>query len=194
MYYSRWATTEEVANLTETLDPKSQIKESGIPLGYAKEKLNILKNSFHTIVFGSIGSGKTQAMTLPLIRLSINAGESFIVNDSGRWLFYRTHNYWQEWIFLHIVHNWLDIWEQNNYEDIFWLFNYKNNVLYFFKKNWKIFYNLNWENFDTDYDDIMHDWCCGMGSYNMFFWDWAMLIYAKKNWKYYLIKWAFVED
>jgi hypothetical protein len=90
---------------------------------------------------------------------------------------------------LHIVHNWLDIWEQNNYEDIFWLFNYKNNVLYFFKKNWKIFYNLNWENFDTDYDDIMHDWCCGMGSYNMFFWDWAMLIYAKKDWKYYLIKW-----
>jgi hypothetical protein len=120
--------------------------------------------------------------------------QSFIVNDSGRWLFYRTHNYWQEWIFLHIVHNWLDIWEQNNYEDIFWLFNYKDNVLYFFKKNWKIFYNLNWENFDTDYDDIMHDWCCGMGSYNMFFWDWAMLIYAKKDWKYYLIKWAFVED
>ena len=82
MYYSRWATKNEVANITETLDPKSQITESGMPLGYDKNKINILKNSFHTVVFGSIGSGKTQTITLPLIRLSINAGESFIVNDS----------------------------------------------------------------------------------------------------------------
>lgn len=28
-----------------------------------------------------MGSGKTQTITLPLIRLSINAGESFVVND-----------------------------------------------------------------------------------------------------------------
>ena len=89
MYYSRWATKEEVANLTETLDQKSQIKESGMPLGYAKEKLKILKNSFHTVVFGSMGSGKTQVITLPLIRLSINAGESFIVNDSKGELYKR---------------------------------------------------------------------------------------------------------
>ena len=90
MYYSRWATKEEVANLTETIDPKIQIKESGIPLGYSKEKLNVLKNSFHTLVFGSIGSGKTQSITLPLIRLSINAAESFIVNDSKGELYKKT--------------------------------------------------------------------------------------------------------
>ena len=36
MYYSRWATKDEVVNITKTLDPKSQITESGIPLGNEK--------------------------------------------------------------------------------------------------------------------------------------------------------------
>ena len=90
MYYSRWATKEEVANITKTLDPKSQITESGIPLGYEKNRLKVLNNSFHTLVFGSIGSGKTQSITLPLIRLSINAAESFIVNDSKGELYKKT--------------------------------------------------------------------------------------------------------
>ena len=92
MYYSRWATKEEVANITKTLDPKSQITESGIPLGYEKNKIKILNNSFHTLVFGSMGSGKTQTITLPLIRLSMSAGESFIVNDSNGELYKKTAN------------------------------------------------------------------------------------------------------
>ena len=90
MYYSRWATKDEVANITKTLDPKSQIKESGMPLGNEQNKLRILNNSFHTLVFGSMGSGKTQTITLPLIRLSISAGESFIVNDSNGELYKKT--------------------------------------------------------------------------------------------------------
>lgn len=90
MYYSRWATKDEVANITKTLDPKSQITESGIPLGYEKNKLKVLNNSFHTLVFGSMGSGKTQTITLPLIRLSISAGESFIVNDQNGELYKKT--------------------------------------------------------------------------------------------------------
>ena len=90
MYYSRWATKDEVANITKTLDPKSQIKESGMPLGNEQNKLRILNNSFHTLVFGSMGSGKTQTITLPLIRLSISAGESFIVNDSTGELYKKT--------------------------------------------------------------------------------------------------------
>ena len=92
MYYSRWATKDEVANITKTLDPKSQISESGIPLGYEKNKIKILNNSFHTLVFGSMGSGKTQTITLPLIRLSMSAGESFIVNDSYGELYKKTAN------------------------------------------------------------------------------------------------------
>jgi len=51
---------------------------------------DILNNSFHTLVFGSMGSGKTQTITLPLIRLSISAGESFIVNDSNGELYKKT--------------------------------------------------------------------------------------------------------
>ena len=81
MYYSRWATEKEVAEKTETLDPKSQIKQSGIVLGHEKNKINVLKDFSNTLVIGSTGSGKTQAVTLPLIRLSINAGETFVVND-----------------------------------------------------------------------------------------------------------------
>lgn len=90
MYYSRWATKDEVANITKTLDPKSQITESGIPLGYEKNKIKILNNSFHTLVFGSMGSGKTQTITLPLIRLSISAGETFLVNDPNGELYKKT--------------------------------------------------------------------------------------------------------
>lgn len=92
MYYSRWSTKEEVDKITETLDPKIQLEQSGIPLGYDKNKLNILKNSFHTVVFGTMGSGKTQTITLPLIRLSINAGESFVVNDPKGELYEKTAN------------------------------------------------------------------------------------------------------
>ena len=90
MYYSRWATKDEVVNITKTLDPKSQIAESGIPIGYENDKIKVLNNSFHTLVFGSMGSGKTQTITLPTIRLSINAGESFLVNDTNGELYKKT--------------------------------------------------------------------------------------------------------
>ena len=83
MYYSRWATEKEVSEKTETLDPKSQIKQSGIVLGHEKNKINVLKDFSNTLVIGLTGSGKTQAVTLPLIRLSIKAGETFVVNDSN---------------------------------------------------------------------------------------------------------------
>ena len=39
-----------------------------------------------------MGSGKTQTITLPLIRLSMSAGESFIVNDSNGELYKKTAN------------------------------------------------------------------------------------------------------
>lgn len=46
MYYSRWSTKEELDKITEALDPKSQLEQSGIPLGYDKNKLKILKILF----------------------------------------------------------------------------------------------------------------------------------------------------
>ena len=81
MNYSRWATKEEMNKFLNEVDINSDIKKSGIPMGYDKNKLLIKDDNSHTLVIGSQGSGKTQSVMLPKIRLAIKAGESLFIND-----------------------------------------------------------------------------------------------------------------
>ena len=81
MAYSRWATTEELMSKLTQISYDSNIKKSGIPMMFDDNHLYIKDDEAHTMVIGSTGSGKTQSITLPQLRLAIMAGESIIVHD-----------------------------------------------------------------------------------------------------------------
>ena len=81
MNYARWATKEEMLKFLKEVDNNSDIKKSGIPMGYDKNKLYIKDDNSHTIIIGAPGSGKTQGVMLPQIKLAIKAGESLFIND-----------------------------------------------------------------------------------------------------------------
>ena len=119
--------------------------------------------------------------------------QSLVVDDSWWWVFYRTHNVWEEWIFFHLIHNWEDLWEINWWEDIIWLNNYWGKAFYMYKKDWVVYYNLNWEDYKTEYEDIIHDLCCSPWMYNITFRNSAFTFYWKKDWEYSLIKWDFTQ-
>lgn len=81
MAYSRWATVEELKSKLTPVSYNSEIKKSGIPMMYDEKNLYIKDDEVHTIVIGSTGSGKTQSIMLPQLRLAIKAQESFVVHD-----------------------------------------------------------------------------------------------------------------
>lgn len=81
MNYSRWASEKELRNTLKEIDTYSEIEKSGIPMMVNNGKLLINDDIYHNLVISSPGSGKTQAVMLPLIRTSIRANESFFVND-----------------------------------------------------------------------------------------------------------------
>lgn len=81
MGYARWATNEEKAQISIPVNLSTDLNKSGTPLMYDDKNLYLLKNSYHTLVIGSTGSGKTQTIVLPQIKLSMKAGESLIVSD-----------------------------------------------------------------------------------------------------------------
>ena len=81
MSYARWATQEEVAKRLEAVEKPEGVTKSGIPLSYDENHLYIDSHEQHNLVIGSTGSGKTQAVILPMLKLSLLAGESIVVND-----------------------------------------------------------------------------------------------------------------
>ena len=81
MAYSRWATVEELKSKLTPISYDSEIKKSGIPMMYDDNNLYIKDDESHTLVIGSTGSGKTQSILLPQLRLAIKAQESCIVHD-----------------------------------------------------------------------------------------------------------------
>lgn len=82
MAYSRWATVEELKSKLSQISYDSDIEKSGIPMMYDEKNLFIKDDDNHTLVIGSTGSGKTQSLVLPQLRLAIKAQESVIVHDT----------------------------------------------------------------------------------------------------------------
>ena len=81
MVYARWATNDELKGKLVPINLKSDIKKSGIPMMSEGDNIYIDDSERHSIVIGSMGSGRVQSIILPQIRLAIKAGESVIVND-----------------------------------------------------------------------------------------------------------------
>ena len=94
------------------------------------------------------------------------------------------------WMTTHLVHNWQDIWELNWYDEIIGLWKIGNHTVYLYKNKWKVWYNLEWNDFKTAFIDISHDQCCEWASFRISFVDEWILFYGKQKWKYSLILWS----
>ncbi len=80
-YYSRWTTKDELEKYLTKVNKGTKLEKSGIPMMYDKDTMYIDSSEVHTMVIGATGSGKSQAISLPQIKLAALAGESLIIND-----------------------------------------------------------------------------------------------------------------
>ena len=92
MNYSKWATRDEMHNRTVPVSLKTGVEESGLPVMYDDNYLYIDTNEAHNLLIGCTGSGKTQAVILPILRLAMMAGESIVINDPKGEIYKKTAN------------------------------------------------------------------------------------------------------
>ena len=90
MNYAKWSTREELIKKLEAVNLETGVKKSGTPIMYDDKYLYIDSDLSHNLVVGSTGSGKTQSISLPMVKLSMMAGESLIINDPAGELYSKT--------------------------------------------------------------------------------------------------------
>lgn len=81
MCYARWSSEQELKKVTTPVSVHSKIEKSGLPMGYDQTNLFINTSESHSLIIGASGSGKTQSIMLPMLKMSIMAGESFLIHD-----------------------------------------------------------------------------------------------------------------
>lgn len=80
--YSRWASEKEFKNQLKLVHPKNkEITAAGVPLINNGKEIWVDDGEYHNLIIGSTGSGKTQIMVHPLVKLLAKNGESMIVTD-----------------------------------------------------------------------------------------------------------------
>ena len=80
--YSRWAKDKEMKSLLGMVIPNSKKAEAaGVPLINSGKEIWVDNGEFHNLIIGSTGSGKTQIIVHPLVKLLAKKGESMIVTD-----------------------------------------------------------------------------------------------------------------
>lgn len=80
--YSRWSTDKEMKKELKEVDaiaPTSQY--AGIPIINDGKKLWVDAGEYHNLIIGSTGSGKTEMIIQPMVKLLAKKGESMIITD-----------------------------------------------------------------------------------------------------------------
>ena len=80
--YSRWAKEKEMKeelSLVTPLQKKSNV--AGVPLILKENEAWIDDSEYHTLVIGATGSGKTQTVIKPTVKILAKKGESMIITD-----------------------------------------------------------------------------------------------------------------
>lgn len=107
--YNRWATDKEFKkDLVKILPTDEKIEKGGIPLINNGSEIWIDSSGYHNMIIGSTGSGKSQALSFPFIRVMAKAGESMIVTDPKGELYEKTANELKERGYNVIVLNFRD--------------------------------------------------------------------------------------
>ena len=80
--YSRWCSEKEMKKTLFEIDPRADtLEHAGIPIISDGKKMWVDDGEAHNIVVGATGSGKTQIVVFPMIRILAKAGESMILTD-----------------------------------------------------------------------------------------------------------------
>jgi len=80
--YSRWATEKEMKKelkLVHAKDVKSDV--AGIPLINNGKEIWVDDGEYHNLIIGSTGSGKTEMIVQPMVKVLAKKGESMIITD-----------------------------------------------------------------------------------------------------------------
>ena len=91
--YSRWSTDKEMkTQLKHVKTSQANSEYAGVPLINNGEDMWVDDSEFHSLILGSTGSGKTQSMVLPTVKLLSKRGESMIVTDPKGEIYEQTAN------------------------------------------------------------------------------------------------------
>lgn len=96
MSYAKWETRENMFKRVIQINENSKIEKGGFPIMYDENNLYLTNEESHSLIIGTTGSGKTQATILPLMKLSMLAGESIVINDVNGDIYERTANNFKE--------------------------------------------------------------------------------------------------
>lgn len=82
--YSRWAKDKDIINSTKVrkvMYADKECKFGGVPLVYKKDCVYVDDSEYHTLVLGATGSGKTQTIVNPTVKMLMKSKESMIISD-----------------------------------------------------------------------------------------------------------------
>ena len=93
--YSRWAKEKEIKAEEDVVmvTPGQEYSDAaGVPLILNDKEAWVDNGEYHTLVIGSTGSGKTQTVIKPTVKLLAKAGESMIITDPKGEIYEATAN------------------------------------------------------------------------------------------------------
>ena len=80
--YSRWAKDREMKKQLKIVYPDDEkVESAGVALINNGKEMWVDDSEYHNLVIGSTGSGKTQIVVLPLVKILAKHGESMIITD-----------------------------------------------------------------------------------------------------------------
>lgn len=107
--YSRWCKDNEMKKTLKEIDPsKDQVEHAGIAIINNGKKMWVDDGEAHNLIIGATGSGKTQAVVFPMIKVLAKAGESMILTDPKGELYEGTSEMLREYGYNVIILNFRD--------------------------------------------------------------------------------------
>ena len=95
--YSHWASDKEMKKELKLVKTQSETADcGGIPIINDGVKMWVDDGSYHSLIIGSTGSGKTQSMIFPLVKILAKNGESMIITDPKGEIYEQTSNMLRE--------------------------------------------------------------------------------------------------
>ena len=80
--YSRWATEKEMKKELKKVLPAAETSEyAGIPIINNGKEIWVDNGDYHNLIIGSTGSGKTEMIVQPMVKVLAKKGESMIITD-----------------------------------------------------------------------------------------------------------------
>lgn len=87
MFYSKWETEESIVGNLVKLDKKS----ASIPIIKNEKGIFGLNKDNHNMIIGSDAMENLECVTMPFLKSIINAGESFLINDTSGKVYKNMH-------------------------------------------------------------------------------------------------------